>query len=363
VLRNKNQPLTARSVALKLLLQSTDSRAIEAISDIIRSEDEHTELRMEAIRGVGQRRVGIIEAVDALVHALGDEMRRIRQIAAEALGDFGDASAIEALIMVLYQEDQDTGTKSAVVSALGKFKASSAHASRAMNILINVLETRSHEEKVRAIAAWNLGGFTQHESISLLTRTATSEDEPQAVREAAIEALAHVAFEKAEESTAFSRLQPSGSYILTPEIYSRDWDKVKERFSQYRHYREAIADRLPQGAKEYALGAYHNSFERESPHDSWLEGLRMEVSSTGDRSQYRTLDIHVRLLGSYHDGYIDFHYRNVHDYLLVGGDEWAYDEVRLGSEANVIHEIRFLGGNHWLIECEDFTYEWKPFNK
>jgi hypothetical protein len=40
-----------------------------------------------------------------------------------------------------------------------------------------------------------------------------------------------------------------------------------------------------------------------------------------------------------------------------------YDEVRLGGENRVVHEIRFLADSHWLIECEDFTYEWKPFDQ
>jgi hypothetical protein len=352
-----------RSAALQYLLQSNDSRAIEAVSDIIRSEDKHTGLRVEAIRSVGHKRVGMIEAVDALVDALEDNAKRIRRLAADALGDIGDASAIEALLNVLSKEDIDTETKSVVVSALGKFQASRAHSSRVVDTLLKVLETKTHDEGVRANAARNLGGFNQHESINVLASVAESEEESPVVRAAAVQALGHLASEgKQEWSDASDRLRPSGSYILTPALHGPDWADVEERFKRYRHYLESIGERLPQGAKGYALGPYHNCGGRECPHDSWLEELRMEVRATGGRSQYRAMDLHVRFLGSYHDGYIEFHYRNVHDYLLTDGGDWMYDEVRLSVEGRVIHEIRFLADSHWLIECEDFTYEWKPFD-
>ena len=90
---------------------------------------------------------------------------------------------------------------------------------------------------------------------------------------------------------------------------------------------------------------------------------KLTVRSSGDRSENRELDIHTKFLGSYHDGYIEFHYRNVRDYLLPFGGDWMYGEVRLGEEGHVIHEIRFLADSHWLIECDDFTYEWKPMEE
>ena len=367
--------MAVRSVALEFLLQSSQSEAIEAVNDIIRFEDKQAELRVAAIGGVGPRRIegtGVIETVDALVHALGDDTLRIRRLAAEALGDIGDASAIEALLNALSQQDLDSKTRSAIVSALGKFQASPAHSSRVMYVLVKVMEAKSHDEKVRANAARNLGGFRQEESITALQMAAQSEDELQAVRAAAISALANLAYlagdgkAKVVGSEAFSRLKPSGSYILSPSMHGPDWPEVEESFKRYKHYLGSISDQLPPGAREYALGDNHNWGGCESPHDSWLEELRMEVRSTpstDDLPQDQALDIHVRFLGTCGNGYIDFHYRNVHDYLLTNGGDWMYDEVRLGGEGRVVHEIRFLADSHWLIECEDFTYEWKPFDE
>ncbi len=370
-------------MALDFLLHSSDNLAIEAVNDIIRFEGKHAGLREAAIAGVGVRPwrtgntggtggAGIIETVDALVHALGDNTMRIRRLAADALGDIGDASAIEALLNVLSQQGLDSKTRSAIVSALGKFQASPAHSSRVMYTLVKVLETKSYDERVRANAARNLGGFSQDESITALQMAAQSEDELQAVRAAAISALANLAYLAGDEKARVvgpevsSRLKPSSSYILSPAMHGPDWPEVEESFRRYKHYLESIGDQLPWGAREYALGNNHNWGGCESPHDSWLEELSMEVRSTpstDDLPQDQALDIHVRFLGTCGDGYIEFHYRNVHDYLLTNSGDWMYDEVRLGGENRVVHEIRFLADSHWLIECEDFTYEWKPFDQ
>ncbi len=151
------------------------------------------------------------------------------------------------------------------------------------------------------------------------------------------------------------------SFILEPDIHDPNLpiEEIFDRFRRYAEFLEAIRERLPAGACAYAFSPWHNSFDRQAPHDSWLEELTMQVASSGKRHQYRHLQIHVRLLGAYHDGMIEFHYRNVYDCSLVSVNEWMYDEVRLSEDGHVIHEIRFDANSRWLIECEDFTYEWK----
>jgi len=363
VFRNENQRLAARKAALELLVESRDSRAIEAVSEIIRSNGKHTALRMETIRAVGHRRVDAVEVLDALVHALADNSRRIKRSAAAALGYIGDASSIEALRTLLSQKVIDAETRALVVSVLGKFGISRAHSERVMSILINVLETKGDDRRVRASAAWSLSRFRHVQSVGTLEAIAESEDEPRMVRAECIRALAHLASEKMPASAGTDGLlRPSGSYILDPSMHGPDWAEVQERFRRYKHYLESIGERLPPGAREYALGSRHNCLSRECPHDSCLEELRMEVRSTGDRSQCQELDLHTRFLGSDLDGHIEFHYRNVRDYWLAADGGWMYDDVRLGEEGAVIHEIRFSIDSHWLIECEDSTYEWTPFD-
>jgi hypothetical protein len=85
------------------------------------------------------------------------------------------------------------------------------------------------------------------------------------------------------------------------------------------------------------------------------------------------LDIFVRLLGSYWDRYHELHYIDVQNYDLSFGSsedgrhavlhsDWLIDEVRLSDDGNMLHEIEFRYGAHWLIECRDFTYKEKPRN-
>jgi hypothetical protein len=51
--------------------------------------------------------------------------------------------------------------------------------------------------------------------------------------------------------------------------------------------------------------------------------------ATGDRHQHRWIDIHVRLLGAYHDGHIELTYRNVPPIAL-----WhlTFEATEIGSE-------------------------------
>lgn len=152
------------------------------------------------------------------------------------------------------------------------------------------------------------------------------------------------------------------SFVLEPDIHDPNLpiEEIYDRFRRYVGFLESIRERLPAGASAYAFSPWHNSFDRQAPHDSWLEELRIQVLSSGDRHQYRSDNIHVRLLGSYHDGIIEFHYTNVYDCILVSVNQWMYDEVRLSESGHVVHEIRFDANSRWIIECEDFTYEWKP---
>lgn len=148
-----------------------------------------------------------------------------------------------------------------------------------------------------------------------------------------------------------------------------EFSLVRERHEQYRNYLESIAPKLPPSAREFALAAWRlDPTDHRCPHDSWVEHLRIFEEATGERREIRTAHIEVKLLGAYHDGYLDLKYKNVRGYSLVKSAEysdchgdWLYDEVRLSENGRVLHEIEFWLKASWLIECEDIEFAWTPF--
>ncbi len=157
-------------------------------------------------------------------------------------------------------------------------------------------------------------------------------------------------------------------YIIDIPNISRgrqDLRAVRRQFNKYFQYLESVRERLPTSAYTFAIAQWHYNFsDSRCPHDAWLENVTIDVLSTGRRSEGRACDIHVRLLGAYHDGYIELHYKNVLNYSLGHVQEWQYDEIRLEESDEgdyVIHEIRFDAESRWIIRCEDISYQWLPF--
>jgi len=137
-------------------------------------------------------------------------------------------------------------------------------------------------------------------------------------------------------------------------------------------YLESVRESLPISAFEFATASWRQSDDHRSLHDSWVESLIVIEPSSGDRHEKRSIEIQVRLLGSYHDGYMTINYRGVQSYSLetplefklpplhVGHGDWLYDEVRLSEQKFVIHEVEFSRGSRWLIECQDIDWKWEP---
>jgi len=155
-----------------------------------------------------------------------------------------------------------------------------------------------------------------------------------------------------------------------PENSPEEWEAGSKA---YQNYLESIKDRLPISAYEFATAPWHfNPESHEDPHDAWLEVATIVEPSSGDRSQNRSIDISVRLLGSYHDCHIELTYSEVQSYTMIanpdrrkvgeGHGDWLYDEIRLSERGYLLHEIEWEGCD-WLIECKDFSYKWLPFNK
>ncbi|MCF7220544.1 hypothetical protein [Marilutibacter chinensis] len=142
-------------------------------------------------------------------------------------------------------------------------------------------------------------------------------------------------------------------------------------FRRYVEYLEQNRPRFPAAAYELAAsGLLFDATDPNCPHDSWLEWARFEEPSEGERREFRSLSLRVRLLGAYHDRYIELFYPEVFSYTLnnprsgAGHFDWRYSEVRLSDAGNVIHEIEWAGAPglhaHWLIEASDVQMRTLP---
>ena len=150
-------------------------------------------------------------------------------------------------------------------------------------------------------------------------------------------------------------------FILDGE---RDADVVGA-FRRYAEYVEANRESFPTGAFRLASSEWYFDFtDRRCPHDGWLESASFLEPSNGERSEIRSTELTIRLLGAYHDGHVELHYPEVSAYQLIGpavgpghGD-WRYDEFRLNSSGKLVHEIEWAGGSRWIIESSDIRHRW-----
>lgn len=161
-------------------------------------------------------------------------------------------------------------------------------------------------------------------------------------------------------------------FILTSDRPKNSYEEWQIASKAYRSYLDSIRERLPSTAYEFATAPWHfNGESHRAVHDSWLESATFAEPSTGDRSQYRSIDLTVRLLGPYHDGHIEITYTTVQAYSMIasldgseageGHGDWLYDEIRLSERGYVLHEIEWSRGSNWLIESKDFDCRWVPF--
>ena len=106
------------------------------------------------------------------------------------------------------------------------------------------------------------------------------------------------------------------TYILSkdlPDPQSHISEKRrKQNWQAYQNRLQKIKKRMSPTVQEYALADWHyNHSDPRCPHDAWLEHVILRELSSGERSEIRTLEIEIKLLGAYHDGYIEFLYKDV----------------------------------------------------
>jgi len=158
------------------------------------------------------------------------------------------------------------------------------------------------------------------------------------------------------------------AYILSKDRPLNSYDEWQSGWSRYCAYLESVKNRLPLSAYEFASAPWHYDFnDHRAPHDGWLAEAIIREPASGERKQYRSLEIVVKLLGAYHDGHIELKYSKVQNYSLAcgeqigsGHDDWLSDEIRLSDRGYVLHEIEWSRGSCWLIECSDVSYKWMP---
>jgi hypothetical protein len=157
------------------------------------------------------------------------------------------------------------------------------------------------------------------------------------------------------------------AYYLSKE---RDEDVVGA-YQRYQQYLREHRDRFPPGAFALATSEWWQlPHDHRCPHDGWLENVAISEIVGGNDAE-RITTIRIRLLGAYHDGFIELFYPRVVSYRLEspssvrGLGDWLYDEFTLSAEGNIIHEIEWRGfpkdeGSRWIIEASDIEFRWIP---
>lgn len=156
---------------------------------------------------------------------------------------------------------------------------------------------------------------------------------------------------------------------------TKDGSESRNSFDDYSNYLASVRNQLPASAHAFAAAIWHYDFsDHRCPHDCWVDSMSIMEVPSGDRQQDRYIAIKVRLLGAYHDGFLELSYKKVKSYSLlsptefnlpplnVGHGDWLIDEVRVSETGLVLHEIEFSRGSCWLIECEDIEYTWEPIS-
>jgi hypothetical protein len=160
-------------------------------------------------------------------------------------------------------------------------------------------------------------------------------------------------------------------YVLSEQLDSDDGDP-NVPFRRYRDYLELNRPRFPTSAHRLASGALLDVSYPGCPHDGWLEWARFEEPAEGDNHDVRYLSLRVRLLGAYHDRFIELFYPQVYSYTMTnpsseaGHFDWRYSEILVNEKGNVVHEIEWAGppdvAARWVIEASDVLHETFPLS-
>jgi len=138
----------------------------------------------------------------------------------------------------------------------------------------------------------------------------------------------------------------------------------------YSLYLDSIRNKLPEHVCAFASNPSHFDLQsHHSLHDAWLESVTVREAASGDRGEIRQLEIHLSLLGAFHDRRIHLHYFGVAQYSFVTPPRYGHPryrhtahgdlfthEVRLGHDGLIVHEIAFERDATMMIECFDLRH-------
>ncbi|MBT9513547.1 MAG: hypothetical protein IV104_14510 [Acidovorax sp.] len=141
-----------------------------------------------------------------------------------------------------------------------------------------------------------------------------------------------------------------------------EWD-----LTAYFVYLNANQGKFPLEAINFALDQRNYDLtSHQSLHDAWLEWFLVSEPATGARSETRGIQIECRLLGPFHDCYIELKYIDVQEYKitagrvtknpLVGHGDLLMHEMRI-ERSYLIHEMVFSGGSIVEITSGRFSHQ------
>lgn len=156
-------------------------------------------------------------------------------------------------------------------------------------------------------------------------------------------------------------------FILSRDVDGLDYPEYKAKYDQYLEYLQKIKPKLSLSPKNFIYEDwYRNKESHRCPNASWLE--KLIISENGDNQ----VQIELKLLGAYHDGYITFKYSGVKYYKIQrhqqsviesSHGDFRYNEYRLDEHDNIVHELDWytLDENAiFLIACQHIEYIWEP---
>ena len=167
-----------RIFAAKELAKIKDPSVIDALIDA--TTDNQEEVRIEVIQTLGE--IGDERAVKPLIYALGDEILVVREVSARALGKLGRPEAVDDLILVL-NSNANLPIVCAVIEALGQIGDAGA-----VESLLAFLSNK--EPKIRECTASSLGKLRDKHAVEFLI--AALNDEQERVRWYAADSLGKI---------------------------------------------------------------------------------------------------------------------------------------------------------------------------
>ena len=132
---------------------------------------------------------------------------------------------------------------------------------------------------------------------------------------------------------------------------------------------KSLKHRVSEATYEFAASPWRfDASDSRCPHDSWLKDLIITSNPQEKIPENVSTRVFVRLLGAYHDGFIEITYEDVFDYsisplnMLLNKDDWLEDQIKLLDSGRVRNTINWASGKIWTIECSEIQYKWKPFS-